>query len=151
VVKNNSADNTTGVVEAFAATARVRVRYRVEARQGLSHARNAGLALAEGHIVAFTDDDVGPAPDWVARVVAAMREHGADVLGGPCMARATPSLADGTARPPRMFGDRGARCGRATAACGHLEREHGVPTERVRAGRRVRSPAGHQGNAALLG
>src|SRR5262249_27766746 len=87
VVDNNSADTTRGVVEAVAAGARIDVRYVLEARQGLSHARNAGIARAGGAIVAFTDDDVSPASDWVASVAAVVRETGADIVGGRILPR----------------------------------------------------------------
>lgn len=82
VVDNNSTDGTRRAVEGFARVARIRLRYLFEAQQGLSRARNAGIAQAQGAIVAFTDDDVRPAPDWVAGIVASMRETGADILGG---------------------------------------------------------------------
>ena len=82
VVDNNSADATRTVVDAFAATARIRVRYLFEPRQGLSHARNTGIAHARGAILAFTDDDVRPGPDWVAGLTRALRETGADIVGG---------------------------------------------------------------------
>src|SRR6185503_13879751 len=82
VVDNNSSDATARVVDAFAATARIRVRYLFVGRQGLSHARNTGLAHANGAVVAFTDDDVGPAPEWLASISIAMRESGADIMGG---------------------------------------------------------------------
>lgn len=87
VVDNNSVDATRAGVEAFAAAARIDVRYVFEARQGLSHARNAGIARAAGSIIAFTDDDVSPAPDWVASVAAAMHETGADIVGGRILPR----------------------------------------------------------------
>jgi GT2 family glycosyltransferase len=48
-----------------------RVRWVHEPRQGLSFARNAGLAAARGEIVVFTDDDVLVDRHWVARLVAA--------------------------------------------------------------------------------
>lgn len=82
VVDNNSADSTRGAVEAFVAATRMRVRYLFEPRQGLSHARNTGIAGARGAIVAFTDDDVRPAPDWVGAVAAAFRGSDTDILGG---------------------------------------------------------------------
>jgi GT2 family glycosyltransferase len=41
-----------------------------EPAPGLSNARNAGVRAARGAIVAFTDDDVEVAPDWIARLVA---------------------------------------------------------------------------------
>ena len=42
-----------------------RVRCVMEPRVGLSHARNAGLAVATGEVVAFTDDDVLVDRNWV--------------------------------------------------------------------------------------
>ena len=82
VVDNNSTDGTRTIVDRFI---RVdgRVRYLFEPRQGLSHARNAGIAAARAALVAFTDDDVRAEPDWVAAVVRAFDEYpGADAAGG---------------------------------------------------------------------
>lgn len=45
-----------------------RVKTVNEPRPGLANARNAGLAVAAGEIVAFTDDDVVPDGRWLACV-----------------------------------------------------------------------------------
>jgi glycosyltransferase involved in cell wall biosynthesis len=81
VVDNNSIDDTRSVVEQFASTF-PRVRYSRESRQGLSFARNHGIAVARGKILLFTDDDVCPEPDWVQRIVDGMTQTGCDACGG---------------------------------------------------------------------
>lgn len=62
-------------VEAWAARARaigVCVRYaRVTGAHGPAAARNAGWRAARGEIIAFTDDDCIPAPDWLCEGLAA--------------------------------------------------------------------------------
>lgn len=83
VVDNNSRDTTRATVEGFAAAhPALPLRYVFEGRQGLSHARNRGIAESRGEILAFTDDDVLPAPDWLALLVQGMREHGCAAAGG---------------------------------------------------------------------
>jgi cellulose synthase/poly-beta-1,6-N-acetylglucosamine synthase-like glycosyltransferase len=45
--------------------------------RGPAAARNAGWRAARGHIIAFTDDDCIPAPDWLRRGLAAFGPIGA--------------------------------------------------------------------------
>jgi glycosyltransferase involved in cell wall biosynthesis len=82
VVDNNSTDATADVVRACMASHR-RVRYVFEPQQGLAYARNSGIAATSADIIAFTDDDVRPAPDWIRAIDAAMvaYEH-ASWIGG---------------------------------------------------------------------
>lgn len=75
VVDNNSTDGTRQVVEAIIARAGDRVRYTFEPRQGLSYGRNTGIALAGAPIIAFTDDDIRAAPDWILQVSEAFERH----------------------------------------------------------------------------
>jgi glycosyltransferase involved in cell wall biosynthesis len=82
VVDNNSTDNTRRAIENYIARAPIPVRYVFAQAQGVSHARNAGIAHSNGDSLAFTDDDVTPAPDWVAMIATVMRETGADMIGG---------------------------------------------------------------------
>jgi glycosyltransferase involved in cell wall biosynthesis len=69
VVDNNCDDGTAELLGSIGDT---RVRWLRESRQGLSHARNSGIAAARGDIIAFTDDDVMAAPDWVQTIVEAL-------------------------------------------------------------------------------
>lgn len=48
----------------------------------LPYLRGAGLAAAEGDIVALTEDHCVAAPDWIAQLAAAHWKDGADVVGG---------------------------------------------------------------------
>jgi glycosyltransferase involved in cell wall biosynthesis len=68
VVDNNSTDNTRSVVEEFVQTSGLSVDYLFEPRQGKSHALNLAIKKSKGDIVAFLDDDVIPAEDWLANV-----------------------------------------------------------------------------------
>lgn len=48
---------------------------------GPAAARNAGVRVAAGDIICFTDDDCEPAPTWSSRLVARL-DAGADAVGG---------------------------------------------------------------------
>lgn len=84
VVDNNSTDGTRAVVEQHGPA----VDYVFEGRQGLSCARNAGLARATTDLVAFTDDDVEVAENWADVIVREFDAHPeVDAIGGrvlPC-------------------------------------------------------------------
>ena len=49
---------------------------------GSYRARNRCLAEAVGEVVAFTDADCSPAPDWITRGLAALDAEGADLAAG---------------------------------------------------------------------
>src|SRR5690349_2419425 len=83
IVDNNSTDNTREVVESFRARGNSVLRYVFEPRQGVSQGRNAGVAAAQADIIAFTDDDVAPAPGWIAQIKRSFAEHkDVDFIGG---------------------------------------------------------------------
>src|SRR5262245_10412392 len=95
VADNGSTDATRSVVERTAnLTTRPGLRYVYVASPGKSYALNEALAIARGRIIAFTDDDVRPEPDWLDALVGAMaRPHVAFVAGRvlPIWEKAPPS------------------------------------------------------------
>jgi GT2 family glycosyltransferase len=97
VVRPEDAE-TRAVVEA-AASQRRPVRVVDVHGPGLVAALNAGLALVTGDVVAFTDDDTEPHPDWLRRIAATL-EANADVagVGGRDWVRYDGHLIDGVAR-----------------------------------------------------
>lgn len=69
-------DETRRVAERWA------VRRVVEPRPGLDWARNRGLAESKSPIVAYTDDDARPEPDWVESVAYGFGSHDVAVVTG---------------------------------------------------------------------
>src|SRR5690349_3614302 len=65
IVDNGSSDNTSEVVAEFARTAAFRVLLVTEPRRGLGRARNAGIKVSSGDIIAFTDDDCYVSSDYL--------------------------------------------------------------------------------------
>ncbi|MFS0730887.1 glycosyltransferase [Curtobacterium sp. 1P10AnD] len=93
-----SSDATREVVASFRDP---RLQYVLEARAGVSRARNAGLAAATGDVVAFVDDDV-VVDRWWAGALADAYARDADVV---CVTGLVPS---GELRTPtqRYFDER---------------------------------------------
>lgn len=91
VVDNAPVGDATRALVAEFARVDDRVRHVVEDRPGLSYARNRGLGVATGAVVAYTDDDVEVDPDWVQGLLRGFR-RGADVAcvtGMICTAEVT--------------------------------------------------------------
>jgi glycosyltransferase involved in cell wall biosynthesis len=60
------------------------VKLLVEHKKGSYAARNAGLKVASGEVLAFTDSDCQPTQDWLKNGVAALLRADEDiVVGGP--------------------------------------------------------------------
>src|SRR6476660_4451418 len=120
VVDNASRDDTRAVALAVAVRD-PRMRYIYEPNRGASLARNRGIAAARAPIVAFIDDDVRPAPDWVRAAWRSLTGHPeVDCIGG----RIEPHWPD---HPPtwltqRLFGPLALQIGRDDGA--YYDREH---------------------------
>ena len=81
VVDNNSTDDTRQVVESF--MPELPLRYVMEPEQGLSHARNRGLAESRTGWVAYLDDDAKARPDWCAAILETIGKNDFEAFGGP--------------------------------------------------------------------
>ncbi|MDJ0947518.1 MAG: glycosyltransferase [Alphaproteobacteria bacterium] len=68
VVDNNSRDETEQVIKRRLLSLPFAGRYVFEPVQGVSRARNTGVAQAAGDIVAFTDDDCIVDPNWLVAI-----------------------------------------------------------------------------------
>jgi glycosyltransferase involved in cell wall biosynthesis len=80
IVDNNSTDDTPQVAKEF--SNRSGLCYVLEGRQGLSFARNRGIAEAAGDFVSFLDDDVLVDPRWLVNLQKCLDETHADAVGG---------------------------------------------------------------------
>lgn len=91
VVVDQSDDNSTEDTVTAIALTEPRVRLFRTATRGVSQARNVALREAHGDVIAFTDDDVVVAADWL-RIVAAEFDAYPDL-----------ALLFGTVLPPETY------------------------------------------------
>lgn len=70
VVDNRSTEDIKSVVEQYSQAV-----YAYEEHQTSYAARNRGIAVAKGEVLAFTDADCVPAPDWIEQGVACLVRH----------------------------------------------------------------------------
>lgn len=75
VVDNNSSDATRDVVRRYP------VRLLVEKHRNPYKARNLGIRSTSGDIVAFTDSDCVPEPQWLSRLVEAYEDENVGGVG----------------------------------------------------------------------
>lgn len=84
VVDNNSTDDTRRTIEELRQRPGYEnLYYFFEEQQGVSYARNRGIAAARAPVLAFTDDDIRPANNWVRSISDGFtRFPQADCIGG---------------------------------------------------------------------
>jgi GT2 family glycosyltransferase len=83
LVDNASTDDTAARAEAFArAGGRAKVVVLHEPRRGASVARNTGVHAATGEVVAFTDADCCPRPDWLGALVRPLDDATVGAVAG---------------------------------------------------------------------
>jgi GT2 family glycosyltransferase len=165
VVDNNSTDDTRAVIAGLVSGGVV--RYASEPIQGLSHARNRGVATARADIIAFTDDDVCVGPTWVRSIARAFAEYpDVDMVGGrvePEWEAEPPAWLPQAGYAPLALVDYGAepfriapaepRCliGANVAIRRHaLERLHGFSARVQRVGDGIGSTEDHEFQMRLL-
>jgi glycosyltransferase involved in cell wall biosynthesis len=85
IVDNGSTDDTAAVVREFIKTTNVRAIYLFEPTPGKTNGLNTALETATGEILAFTDDDCYPAPDFLSQVWSAFVGPSVGYIGGRIM------------------------------------------------------------------
>ncbi len=80
LVDNNSPDHTKNAYMNFSNNTDIANVYLFEGRQGLSHARNTGVANAKGDYILFTDDDADIPPNWIEAYLQRIKESYPDCL-----------------------------------------------------------------------
>ncbi len=83
IIDNNSSDETEAVTQHFIDSySQFSVRYIKETSQGLSHARNRGIAEAAGQVLLFLDDDISAHPSFIPAWISFFQNHPQAAGGG---------------------------------------------------------------------
>jgi glucosyl-dolichyl phosphate glucuronosyltransferase len=80
VVNNNCTDDTDAVIARHVGSLPIRRSYEPVA--GISHARNRALQESRGEVIAWTDDDAFPEPDWIIKLLDGMKTLDAELVFG---------------------------------------------------------------------
>lgn len=84
IVDNNSKDNTSNIADQLIKNnPEINIRYIIETKQGLSHARNRGWKEAKGEYVAYIDDDCKASEQWLEVAKRIIDQHSPAIFGGP--------------------------------------------------------------------
>ena len=122
VVDNDPAGSAAEGVEALSGHAPWPLVYVHAPRPGVATARNAGLAATRAPLIAFLDDDEAASAGWLAALLKAQEDTGADVVFGPITGRAPDAPSWLKPYLERFFGREGpARTGliRSPYGCGN--------------------------------
>ena len=88
IADNDPAASAEATVRRLRAETPVELIYRHVPRPGVATARNAALAETDAPLIAFLDDDEVASPGWLAALIDAQAQTGADVVFGPIQGRA---------------------------------------------------------------
>jgi glycosyltransferase involved in cell wall biosynthesis len=148
VVDDASTDATAQLAESWGARV-----VRLESQSGPAAARNAGLAAARAPLIAFTDADCEPCPEWLVSLVGALAD--ADIAMGPV--RPTPDVPRDAFARTLSIGRESPLFETANLAVRRevVDRVGGfepfAPMEGVRTGLRPTVDEGHFGEDAVFG
>lgn len=81
IVDNNSTDFTKEVI-LDSKEKNPKIKYTFEAKKGRGAARNAGIKIARGKIIAMTDSDCIVPRNWVEKITELIRENKEEVIQG---------------------------------------------------------------------
>src|SRR5215470_84996 len=87
-VDNGSPDASREIVQRYP-----RIQLLSESRRGSYAARNRGFAGSSGSIIAFTDADCAPAPDWLQAIMTVLGDPGIQIVLGSVSSRRSGALA----------------------------------------------------------
>ena len=89
VIDNDPDGSARTVCDRLAPSFKYPIRYQIESRQGIAHARNRALTCVDSTIdwIAFIDDDEVPEPTWLAELFRVQAANEADVVAGPVLPR----------------------------------------------------------------
>lgn len=88
VVDNDPAASASSTIDALRPESPWPLVYVSEPTPGVARARNAGLAATDAPMIAFLDDDETASPGWLAALLEAQAQTGADAVFGPITGRA---------------------------------------------------------------
>jgi len=88
VVDNDPVGSAATTIEALRPDSPWPLTYVHAPRPGVATARNAGLGATKAPLIAFLDDDEAAAPGWLAALLEAQADTGADAVFGPITGRA---------------------------------------------------------------
>jgi len=134
IVDNDRAPSAKPVARLLAAESPFPVRYVHEPAAGVANARNAGVTLAGGELIAFLDDDEEASDDWLAALAQVQAAFEADVVFGPAKARTPAWVTDHRDYLEAFFSREGPReagvIGRAYGCGDSLVRRSALPDPR---------------------
>ncbi len=77
MIDNNSTDKAPEIVSRYP-----RIHLLEESIQSAYAARNRGIRFAKGEVIAFTDPDCQPCPQWLSSIASAMAHPGREIILG---------------------------------------------------------------------